>query len=429
MLRGLLLTVLASLACSTGAGSLPKPLSLEQALALSDAAHPAVLQAEAEEARAEALLQEIRSDDDLSVLLEGRLQYLEPAEQSNFQETNDSQAQLRVAKRLYDFGYTRARVASAQAGLEAARWRGLDARQRQQLKVMKAFFDVLLADLEYTRDNEAVATAFVQVDKLRERRQLGQTSDLELLKQESRYEKILSRRTASAARQRQTRLRLALAMNRPGELPADLMSPPVPDMEQSLPEISELYARVLQDNPTLQALRQRIVAARQNLEAATRRYGPVLRGEMQANYYNRETRSTSPFSAALVLEMPLYSGGRDDAQSAKARADLLDSQARLSSLELELRQQILELYLEQEQLQRRAKELQVREEYRDLYLDRSRTLYELERTSDLGDAMVQTTAVKLELARIHYQWLLNQARLQAFFGKLLDGQDHEENKG
>ncbi|WP_456445392.1 TolC family protein [Thiolapillus sp.] len=429
MLRGLLLTVLASLACSTGAGSLPKPLSLEQALALSDAAHPAVLQAEAEEARAEALLQEIRSDDDLSVLLEGRLQYLEPAEQSNFQETNDSQAQLRVAKRLYDFGYTRARVASAQAGLEAARWRGLDARQRQQLKVMKAFFDVLLADLEYTRDNEAVATAFVQVDKLRERRQLGQTSDLELLKQESRYEKILSRRTASAARQRQTRLRLALAMNRPGELPADLMSPPVPDMEQSLPEISELYARVLQDNPTLQALRQRIVAARQNLEAATRRYGPVLRGEMQANYYNRETRSTSPFSAALVLEMPLYSGGRDDAQSAKARADLLDSQARLSRLELELRQQILELYLEQEQLQRRAKELQVREEYRDLYLDRSRTLYELERTSDLGDAMVQTTAVKLELARIHYQWLLNQARLQAFFGKLLDGQDHEENKG
>ncbi len=429
MLRGLLLTVLASLACSTGAGSLPKPLSLEQALALSDAAHPAVLQAEAEEARAEALLQEIRSDDDLSVLLEGRLQYLEPAEQSNFQETNDSQAQLRVAKRLYDFGYTRARVASAQAGLEAARWRGLDARQRQQLKVMKAFFDVLLADLEYTRDNEAVATAFVQVDKLRERRQLGQTSDLELLKQESRYEKILSRRTASAARQRQTRLRLALAMNRPGELPADLMSPPVPDMEQSLPEISELYARVLQDNPTLQALRQRIVAARQNLEAATRRYGPVLRGEMQANYYNRETRSTSPFSAALVLEMPLYSGGRDDAQSAKARADLLDSQARLSRLELELRQQILELYLEQEQLQRRAKELQVREEYRDLYLDRSRTLYELERTSDLGDAMVQTTAVKLELARIHYQWLLNQARLQAFSGKLLDGQDHEENKG
>jgi outer membrane protein TolC len=429
MRRIFLLVYLPWLVLSSAADSLPQPLSLEQALALADQAHPEILLARAEEARAEAKLQETRSDNDLSVLVEGRLQYLEPAEQSKFQENNDSQAQLRVAKRLYDFGYTRAREASAEADLEAARWRGLDARQRQQLKVMKAFFDVLLADLEYTRDNEAVAIAFVRLDKLRERHKLGQVSDLELLKQEARYEKVLSRRTASAARQRETRLRLALAMNRPEELPADLVLPPVPDMTQDQPEVGELYARVLQGNPALKALRQRITAARQTLEAAARRYGPVLRGEMLANYYHRETRSTSPFSAALVLEMPLYSGGREDAEAAKARAGLLDSQARLSRLELELRQQVLDLHLDQENLKRRAQELGVREEYRDLYLDRSRTLYELERTSDLGDAMVQTSAVKLELARIHFQWLLNQARLQALAGKLLNGQEEKGESG
>ncbi|BAO45295.1 TolC family protein [Thiolapillus brandeum] len=429
MRRIFLLVVLSRLVLCAGADPLPQPLSLEQALALADEAHPEILLARAEEARAEAELQETRSDDDLSVLVEGRLQYLDPAEQSNFQETNDSQAQLRVAKRLYDFGYTRAREASAEAGLEAARWQGLDARQSQQLKVMKAFFDVLLADLEYTRDNEAVAIAFVRVDKLRERHKLGQVSDLELLKHETQYEKVLSRRTASAARQREMRLRLALAMNRPDELPADLVLPPVPDMAQDLPEVGELYARVLQGNPSLKALRQRITAARQTLEAAARRYGPVLRGEMLANYYNRETRSTSPFSAALVLEMPLYSGGREDAEAAKARARLLDSQARLSRLELELRQQVLDLHLDQEKLRRRAKELRVREEYRDLYLDRSRTLYELERTSDLGDAMVQTSAVKLELARIRFQWLLNRARLRALAGKLLDGQEEKGENG
>ncbi|WP_456373078.1 TolC family protein [Thiolapillus sp.] len=424
-----LLMFLAGVSISVSAEPLPKPLSLEQALILADGQHPTVLLARAEEARAEARLQQTRSDDDLSVLLEGRLQYLEPAEMSSFQERNDSRAQLRVEKRLYDFGYTRARQDSAESALEAARWKELDARQRQRLKVMKAFFDVLLADLEYTRDNEAVAIAYVRVDKLRERHKLGQISELELSEKEALYEKVLSRRSASANRQRETRMRLALALNRPDELPAELLMPPAPDMQQSLPALDELYDQVLQDNPALKVLRHRMTAAKQTLEAAARRYGPVLRGEMQANYYNRETRSTAPFSAALVLEMPLYSGGREDAETARARAELLDSQARMSQLELELRQQVLDLYLEQEQLKRRASELKVREGYRDLYLDRSRTLYELERTSDLGDAMVQISAVKLELARIHFQWLLNQERLRALSGKLLNGPDEQRKKG
>ncbi|WP_457675052.1 TolC family protein [Thiolapillus sp.] len=429
MRRWLLLAIFAGPACAMAMEPLPQPLSLEQALALVDGEHPLLLQARAEEERARARLQEVRSDDDLSLLLEGRLQYLDPAEQSNFQETNDSRAHLRLEKRLYDFGYTRAREASAEAGLKAARWNGLDARQRQHLAVMRAFFDVLLADLEYTRDNEAVAIAYVRVDKLRERHKLGQISDLELLEKETLYEKVLSRRAASAARQRETRMRLALALNRPGQLPAELLMPPVPDMDEALPEVDELYAMVLQHNPSLEALRHRITAADRTLAAAARRYGPVLRGEMLASYYNRETRSTSPFSAALVLEMPLFSGGRDDAETARARADLLDSQARKSRLELELRQQVLDLWLEQEKLRRRASELRVREEYRDLYLDRSRTLYELERTSDLGDAMVQISAIKLELARIRFQWLLNRERLRALSGQLLTPGSEQEKNG
>ncbi len=143
----------------------------------------------------------------------------------------------------------------------------------------------------------------------------------------------------------------------------------------------------------------------------------MIRGELGAHGYARETRSTEPFSAALVLEMPLYSGGRDDAETARARAELMENQALKAKLELELRQQVLELWLEQNTLRRRLKELRVREEYRDLYLDRSRTLYELEWTSDLGDAMVQISAVRLELAKLQYQWMLNDMRLKVLTGE------------
>lgn len=398
---------------------LPQPLSLAQALNLAGQDHPLIQEAVATEAGARAELLAVESDDDFRVILEGRLQYLEPADLSNFPERNDSRVDLWVEKRLYDFGYTSYRQGSARANLESAQWAGLDKRQRQQIRVLKVFLDVLLADLEYTRDNEAVAMAYVRLDRFRNQHELGQLSDVALLEKQSLYEKVLSRRTTTQARQRSTRLRLGLALNRPGEIPAELIAPDAPQMQAELSAPDILAEKMLQNNAGLKSLQKRIVAAEKMLKAAGKRYGPVLRGELGAHQYHRETRSTSPFSAALVLEMPLYSGGRDDAERAKARAGLMENQALKGKLELELRKQVLELWLEQGILQRRMKELQVREEYRDLYLDRSRTLYELERASDLGDAMVQTSAVKLEIARVQYQWMINQMRLKALTGDLL----------
>lgn len=124
-------------------------------------------------------------------------------------------------------------------------------------------------------------------------------------------------------------------------------------MDAVLPPQETLAEKVLQNNTGLRALRQKITAAEQKLAAAGKRYGPVIRGELGAHGYARETRSTEPFSAALVLEMSLYSGGRDDAETARARAELMENQALKAKLELELRQQVLELWLEQNTLRRR----------------------------------------------------------------------------
>lgn len=407
--------------CAARAEPLPQPLTLEQALELADDSHPSLRLAAAREAAAQAQLQQVNSANGLSLSLLGRLAYLEPAELSKFQQHNDSSAHLLVEKRLYDFGYSEARQASATRQLDAARMAGLDVRQQHRIEVMKAFFDVLLADLEYARDNEAMSIAYVRLDKARNRHELGRLSDIELLEIETRYQQILTRRNASEAKQRDTRMRLALALNRPSELPSELAEPDSPDLEQPLPEISRLLEEVLEGNPGLRGLQAEVEAARHQLVAADRRYGPVLRGELAANAYERETRSTHPFEAALVLELPLYSGGRDDAETATARAALMEAEAKLAQLRHQLRRQVTELWLEQQQLQRRARELAVRDEYRELYLDRSRTLYDLERVSDLGDAMVQTSSVRLELAQVMYQWQLNTARLQALSGKLLEG--------
>lgn len=398
---------------------LPDPLTLEYALSLAQGSHPVVDNAAADVAVAEARLAQADASDGLSISVEGRLEYIEPAELSNFQQHNNSQLALNISKRLYDFGHTEAAQQAASQALSGSQWQHLHSRQQQYIKVLKSYLDVILADLEYTRDNEAMATAFVRMDRARDRHELGQFSEIELLRIESLYQKIRQQRATSEAKQRATRSRLAIALNRPDDLPANLEPPNMPIMGQAELDVSQLTAAVLESNPSLKALRAELAAAEQTLKYASSRYGPVIRGELEAREYRRETRSTNPFSVALVLEMPLYTGGRSDAAVAGAKALVDKKQAALAESELLLRQVVLDLWLELQNLKSRVQELDVQGDYREYYLDRSRTLYDLEVTTDLGDAMVQTSDVRLKKAQAAFQWMLTMARLDALSGKLL----------
>ncbi|MFM1892358.1 MAG: hypothetical protein RLZ44_1435, partial [Pseudomonadota bacterium] len=372
---------------------LPDPLTLEQALAMADATHPALELAEAERDSSAAELAAAEALGGTRVLLEGRLAAIQPSYRAIDRSSNDSSARLLFRKRLYDFGYTEASTRAAELRLAGSEHAFVAARQQRRLEIMRRFFDVLLADLQYARDNEAMATAFVAVDKARDRNELGQVSDVALLELDAAYQEARRLRFAAEARQRATRAQLAAALNRPRDLPANLVMPPEPDTNRPLPDFEALVTEVLAGNPRLLALQAEVTAAQQALAAAAAADGPVLSGEAEAAVYNRMTNSTNPLGIALVLEVPLATGGVTDAKVAAARAELREAEARLDQARLDLRQSVLDLWLELDALRLRQEELRTLADYRELYLDRSRALYELEVRTDLGDAMVQTSAV------------------------------------
>jgi outer membrane protein TolC len=344
---------------------------------------------------------------------------VQPSYRSPDPSSNDSQAQLVVRKRLYDFGLSRSRREAAQQRISGAEARYLDVRQQRRLEIMQRYFDVLLADLAYTRENEALATAFVAVDKARDRNELGQLSDVELLELESRYQDARTRWTNSAGKQRATRARLAIALNRPADLPSDLEMPPAPDWPERLPEFEPLWDKVRAHSPLLAAQRAQVRAAEQALRAAQANDNPTISGEAEAGVYNRPTGSTHPLAIGLVLEIPLYQGGEHRARVAAARADLGARQAELAQTEHRLRQRLLELWLELDELKVRRDRVRAQDDYRGLYLDRSRALYELEVRADLGDAMVQTSAVRSREAEVQLRWFMVQAELRALTGELI----------
>lgn len=419
------LLLAAACAGAEEAAPLPEPLRLEDALSLASARLPSLelAGAVADEARAALVGAGAVSGARLSAI--GTLRAIDPSQTTELRDNNDSGVRLALRKRLFDFGYTEALLESARETGESSELRLLGARQQARLDIMRSFYDVILADLQFARDNEAMAGAFIDADRARDRHELKRISDIELLRLESDYRVALQKRSDSQAMQRAARSRLAIAMGRPGELVANLIRPGPPDIGNEAPEYEVLLADVLRHNPELAALRAEIKAAAAGVEVARSEHGPVLSGQLDASKYNRETGSRHPLTAALVLEIPILTGGVRDASVAAARAKLRRSRAALRVREYALRQRVLELWQQLGSLRIRLEGLRVRGDYRELYLDRSRALYDLEVKTDLGDAMTEVSALRLDEAKAEFDWLTAEAELAALAGRLMPEEQGE----
>jgi outer membrane protein TolC len=404
---------------------LPSPLTLGNALSLADERHPDRVSADAALAQAEAHRLQVDATDDIRVGLSAELRAIEPSEIAIYQTHNDSLARLSVSKQLYDFGRTAHALEAADAGLASRRWQLIEVRQQRRLDVMARFFKVLLADLENARDNEALSIDYIRFDRARTKNELGKVSDIELLELESRYQQARRKVTVSRNRQRITRSQLAISLNRPLDLPAELEIP-VFEPVKKIAEVEELVSLALSGNPGLKRLRAELLTAQKQLQASESEANPVIRAQLEAAAYERELGGRNPLSAALVFELPLYQGNRVDAISAKHRALIQQKQAELAAYELTLRQQVLDYWMEIDQLRVALEEIGVTGDYRDLYLDRSRTLYDLDLASDLGDSMTQIADIQFQRAKNTYQMQLALARLKALTGGLLEQQNKLE---
>ncbi|MFZ5466671.1 MAG: TolC family protein [Pseudomonadota bacterium] len=401
------------------AAPLPQPLTLADALRLAqDEGHYDLQLRAAELEVARAGLRTAQGERDVTLGLEGRLRYVDPPAQSVNQEHNDSAALLVARKRLYDFGHGAALEQAAQAVIEGEEQRLGLAREQRKIDVLRAFYEVLLADMGYTVANERMAIYYVDYDKQRDRFELGQVSQVEFLRVQTGYEEILRARNEAEARQRTTRLRLAAALGDPAQLPARLVEPELRSLpERKAPAIDTVLAEGLERNPTLVALRRQLEAATGRVEAARARRLPVLDAVVEGGVYNREFGSNDPLRAGVVLTAPLVTGGAVDGEIARAEAERLRAQATLARAEAELRQRLSELALDIDVLRKAAAGDKVREGYRELYLDRSRALYEMEVSTDLGDSMVQMSDAHLRSMRTLFALSLSWAELDALLGR------------
>lgn len=441
--RGWLAGMCLAMCCGRGlaaeaATGLPEPLTLDYALSRVDIPHPALQQPAAELDVARARERQLAAERGWHSYLEGRLRYIDPPDFVLDQSHDDHRLGLFVDKTLYDSGRTAAGLAAARQTTRGRELRYRQARQQRRLQIMQDFFAVVLADMDFYRYNEEMAVEFVSLDKLRDRRELGQVSDLEVLEQDSRYQAVRQKFITSQHRQRQTRARLAYVLGQAGQLPSTVARPAtLPHLDRKLPELEMLQAEAVQNNRDLEVLRTRLAAARSELQLARAGDNPTLIGSGEVATYSRERAGDDNWRLALTLQVPLTDGGRSDAEASAAQARIYQLQAQLAEQEERLRQQVLELWLALEGFQAEREQARRQLEYRELYLDRSRALYELEVRTDLGDAMVRYTEAERALLAAEFNIALGWERLDILLGaeatgpvkKPIDGRNDTRQPG
>lgn len=402
------------LAWALSAPALAERLTLEEALATVAAPHPDRRVAESDLAVARADLEQAASRQDFSLFLDGALRR---GRQPDGDWQPDNLGRIVARKPLFDFGRSGRAVEAAEQEIAARQAALMDVDSLRRIDIMTRYFDVLLADMRSTADDEFMAVAYVTFDQIRDRHEVGELSLPQLLAEEARYQDVRERRNASQQRMRATRQRLANAMHRPGTLPTELAEPALPANARRVPEYEILLPWVLARNPQAKVLEAQLAAADARLAAIRAERNPSLDAEVVGAGYSRESSTRDEVSAGLVFSVPLYQGRRVDARIEREHALKMRTAATLEKFRLDLSETVLATLQEIEWLRgsgRPAADKQV--EYRDWALERARAEYELEMKTNLGTSMAETQAAKLRRKQVEYRLALALARLEALSG-------------
>jgi outer membrane protein TolC len=424
-MRGLFSSLALTLTLSAAAAE--SPLTLDEALRLAGQTHPdlAIAQAQVEQARAEQWLAE--SQDDFRLTLEAGLRSGRNALTDNRFEA-DNYARLNARKLLWDGG--RVNLASEAAGLERAGRDSqlLDALAQRRLTLMTRFFDVLMTDLQYAADTEFSAVAYVSWDNARDRHQLGELTNVALAEYEARSQDARLKRNDSLRRAREKRALLAAAMNRPNELPSELVEPDLKNNERAVPEFKALLAVLETNNPRLLAQRQLLAASQKRLSAQRADNRPSLEFEAETAAYSRDAYTRDNLRAGLNLVWPLFQGERTDSRLAREQAQFQLLQAQSERLLLDLRQALFETREEIVQLlESERPAAQANSALRDSALERAQAEYELELKTNLGTSMAETQAARFRRKAVEYRLAIAWERLAALLGRPVDAVK-EDNK-
>jgi len=391
---------------------LPDPLTLEFALSLAEEDHPDLVAINHAVSIAKSQIAIAKSKNGIQVRAQARARWIDPPSAVERFGREDHQGTLFADKTIYDFGRTSNQIDAMKNQEAIEELRLQQVKQHRRIEIMQAFLDVVLSDLNYIRDNEAMTMGFLRYDRAKERQELGQLSEVDVLEKENIYYEYRKVRYQSESLQRLLRSQFSIVVNRPNEIISRFQIPMMGYDKYKLIDVKSLQKAAEINNYDLKIIRLSLDALRSQLQSVRANRHPVISAEVEGGVYERNMGSNDRWRAGLVLDVPLYQGGKISGQVAELRARIKEMENKHYQLKIKINQEILTHWLNIESLAAQKASSSKRYDYSELYLDRARAVYEMEVKSDLGDAMVQLSQASLQAAETDFEIAMRWEKLR-----------------
>lgn len=370
---------------------LPDPITLKSALSLLDEPHPSIEIKEHSLNQAELEKELVESNTDFDLRLDTQARYIDPPKIMRPYGREDHRAVIEAQKVLYDFGRTESSVSAANKNVQIAQLTLSKAKQLRKIDIMQGFFAVVLADLQYEYDNESMAIYYVTYDRAKQKQKLGQLSDIEVLRDQSEYMEVRRNRFRSEAAQRIRRVEFSILLNRPEQIISHFIQPKLDYAKYQLIDAEKLQTQAVANNLDLKILRKKRQQLKEEIQSIHAKRYPILTATAEAGLYSRGIGNNDAWRLGVGLEVPIYQGDR--VSKAEAIKNEMVSQLNLEiySKEQEIKSEVLSLVMDIGALKKQLESARVGMDYRDVGLDKARSLYQMEFKTDLGDSMVAMT--------------------------------------
>ena len=315
-----------------------QPISLEEAIALALAQHPAIRAAEGGRAAADARVPQAfsgflpRVDADASAR---RQQGFQSSIDRFFTVSNYS-TNVTLTQKLYDFGKTGARVDEARANAKASEEELERVRQEVALNVKLAYYGLLEAQRLVRVAEAAVERAELNLKSARGFFEVGivPKSDVTRAEVELANARVGLIRARNAVRLAETTLANALGTAAPVQV-QDILA-----YEPFVADPALLLTEAFRARPEVRRAQARVDAARFQLRQATAGFLPDLNGNASYGATNNDFPLREVWQLGFSFSWNLFEGFLTQARETEARANLGTARADLDTLELQVRLEV-----------------------------------------------------------------------------------------
>ncbi len=328
-------------------------------------------------------------------------------------EHKDVYGTLEVVQPIYDFGKTSSAIEAASKDTAAAADLLVSVRNAVLMEGMALYFDLHASELQMRSLYEDHSAAYVRWQRSKERLALGKTSPVDVAAVLARVEQ--TRLDYYRERNRNVSLRLRLQELTGNFIEEELFSPPKPPL-QGPPDLdrNKFAETVARKNPELMSLIKQAdakgilrdgVANLPSLEA----YGNVGKT-------SNELRARKDYVLGARLSWPLYDGGVNKARRSQLAAEESRLNAAIARKRSQLRIRSHEALMEIQNSYQLVVATRAKLDFAKRTLLLRQQLYQQDRVTDLGRAMIENTAAEAAVVRATGLYFVNLAKVSVLLG-------------